>query len=80
MISVCAAGDFRKYRESAEFDFLKKTKHKKICHKQKLKCLMFFKSARRICNHLNFKSIKTALKTLNFFNNCFFLYFSTQEL
>ena len=26
----------------------------------------FFKSARRVCNHMNFNSIKTALKTLNF--------------
>ena len=38
-----------------------------FCHKPKIKCLVFFKSARRVCNHLNFNSIKTALKSLNFF-------------
>ena len=33
---------------------------------------MFFKSARRVCNNLNFNWIKTALKTLNFFKKLIF--------
>ena len=32
----------------------------------KIKCLVFFKSARRVCNHLNFKSIKMHPKRLLF--------------
>ena len=62
MILVCAADDFRKYGKMQKLRF--KKNHIKICHKQKIKCLVFFKSARQVCNYLNFNSIKTALKRL----------------
>ena len=51
MILVCAADDFRKNQKKSEnYQFLKK--HKKICHKQKVKFLVFFKSTRRVCIQL----------------------------
>ena len=46
----------------------------KICHMQNVKCLMFFKSTRLVCNHLYLNSIKTALKTLIFFKNLIFAF------
>ena len=49
-ILVCAAHDFRKKLENAEFEIF----FKEIGHKQKIKCLVFFKSARRVCNHMHF--------------------------
>ena len=39
--------------------FLKKSL--KVCHKQKFKYLVRFKSARRVCYHLYFNLIKTAI-------------------
>ena len=41
MILVCTAEDFRKFRKIQKIINLKKN-HKKICHKQNVKCLMFF--------------------------------------
>ena len=43
MILVCAADDFRKFWKIRKIiKFLKI--HKKICHKQNVKCLVFFSS------------------------------------
>ena len=47
---------------------------KKICHKRNVKCLVFFKSTRQVCNRLYLNLIKTALKTLIFFKNLIFAF------
>ena len=36
----------------------------KINHRQNFNCLVFFKSDRPVCNHLNVNFIKTTLKTI----------------
>ena len=46
----------------------------KIYYKQNIKCLVFFKSARRVCDLINFNSIKTAHKTLIFFQKLIFAF------
>ena len=43
----------------------------KICHKQNVKCLVFFKAIRQVCNHLYMILIKTALKPITFFKKLF---------
>ena len=48
--------------------------HKKICHKQNVKCLVFFQSTRQVFNHLYLNLIKGALKTLIFFKNLIFVF------
>ena len=48
--------------------------HKKICHKQNAKCLVFFKSTRLLSNHMYLNSNKTALKTLIFFKKLIFAF------
>ena len=58
-ILVYAADDFRKYHKKKSMQKLRfKKNHKKSVLSKKIKCLVFFKSARRVCNHLNFNSIK----------------------
>ena len=55
-------GEFQKFRF-----FFKKCnilKCVKIYHKQNFNCLVFFKSNRPVCNHLNVNFIKTTLKTI----------------
>ena len=68
---------FENIGKNAEIEIFKKIR-KKIRHKQKIKCLVLFKSARQVCNHLNFNSIKTALKMLIFFKKLIFAFFNTK--
>ena len=70
MILVCAADDFRKYRKIEKLRFVL-INHKKSVISKKIKCLVFFKIAGRVCNHLNFNSVETALKTINFLKSGF---------
>ena len=59
--------------ESVKKSVLKKVLKKSvICEKSSVWC--FFKSTRQVCNHLNFNSIKTALKTLVFFKKLIFAF------
>ena len=53
--------------------------HKKLDIIKKMKCLVFFKLARRVSNQLNFNSIKTALKTLNFFKKLSFAFLNPKN-
>ena len=71
-ILVYAADDIQKYQKMQKLIFFKKII--KISHEQKIKCLVFFKSERRVCNNLNVNSIKAALKTLNFFKKLIFAF------
>ena len=65
MILVCAADDFRKNFENLEnYHFLKNSL--KICHKQNVKCLVFFKSTRQVYNHLYLNLKKMHSKRLFF--------------
>ena len=50
----------------------------KIYHKQNFNCLVFFKSDRAVCNHLNVNFIKTTLKTF-FPNKIRFLHFNPKN-
>ena len=73
-ILVCAADGFRKYQKKMQkLRFLKKNHNKSVISKNS-SVWVFFKSARRFCNHLNFNSIKTALKTHNFYKNSIFAF------
>ena len=46
MVLLCAADDFRNFRKNKKnHQFLKI--HKKNCHEQNVKCLVFFKSIRQ---------------------------------
>ena len=78
MILVCAADDFQKNLENLENNQFLKI-HKKICHKQNVKCLVFFKSTRQVCNHLYLNSIKAALKTLIFFKKLIFAFLNPKN-
>ena len=74
--SMCSL-KFSKISENAENELLLiKVIQKQICHKQKFKYFVgfFFKSARQVCNLLNFNSIKTPIKTLIFLKKLFFAF------
>ena len=47
---------------------------KKIYDKQNFNCLVFFKTDRPVCSHLNVNLIKTTLKTIFSFKNRFFFF------
>ena len=63
MILVCAADDFRKYQNIRKIGFSIKN-HKKICHKQNVKCLVFINSAGQVCYHKYLNLIKLHSKLL----------------
>ena len=71
MILVCAADDFRKFWKLWKLSIFQSI-HKKIGRKQNVKCLVFFKSTRQVCNHLYLNLMKAALKTLIFFKKLIF--------
>ena len=48
--------------------------------KQNFKCLVFFKSDRPVCNHLNVSLMKTNLKTIFFFKKIDFCIFNSKKL
>ena len=74
MVLVCAPEDFLKNRKLRKMSL----KIHKKSFKQKFKCLLFFKSARRVCNLLYFNLLKTSIKTLIFL--FFFCIFKSQTL
>ena len=51
----------------------------KIYHKQNFNCLVFFKSDRPVCNHLNVNFIEITLKTIFFLKKSIFA-FLTKKL
>ena len=72
MILVYAADNFRKFWKIQKIIIIYKSI--KICHKQNVKCLVFFKWPRQVCNHLYLNAIKTTLKTLIFFKKLIFAF------